>query len=39
MMEATLTAYAGKGRPLTDAELNDLIDELNLLPSVQLLNE
>jgi len=39
MMEATLTAYAGKGRPLTDAELNDLIDELDLLPSVQLLNE
>jgi hypothetical protein len=39
MMEATLTAYAGKGRPLTDAELNGLIDELDLRPSVQLLNE
>jgi hypothetical protein len=39
MMEATLTAYAGKGRALSDAELNDLIDELNLRPSVQRLNE
>jgi len=39
MMEAALTAYAGKGRPLTDAELNDLIDELDLRPSVQQLNE
>ncbi len=39
MMEAALTAYAGKGRPLSDAELNDLIDELELLPSVQRLNE
>jgi hypothetical protein len=39
MMEATLTAYAGKGRPLTDAELNDLIDELDLRPSVQQFNE
>lgn len=38
MMEAALTAYAGKGRPLSDAELNDLIDELEFLPSVQRLN-
>jgi len=38
MMEATLTAYAGKGRPLTDDELNALIDELDLRPSVQHLN-
>jgi hypothetical protein len=38
MMEAALTAYAGKGRPLTDAELNALIDELDLRPSVQELN-
>ncbi len=37
MMEAALTAYAGKGRPLTDAELNSLTDELNLRPSVQFL--
>ena len=34
MMEAALTAYAGKGRPLTDAELNDLIDELDLRPTL-----
>jgi hypothetical protein len=39
MMEATLTAYAGKGRPLTDAELNELVDQLDLRPSVQQLNE
>ena len=37
MMEAMLTAYAGKGRPLTDAELNGLIDELDFRPSVQRL--
>jgi len=34
MMEATLTAYAGKGRRLTDDELNVLIDELNLRPTI-----
>jgi hypothetical protein len=34
MMEAALTAYAGKGRRLSDAELNALIDELELKPSV-----
>ena len=39
MMEAALTAYAGKGRQLTNEELNALIDELDLRPSVQLLNE
>jgi len=38
MMEAVLTAYAGRGRPLTDEELNVLIDELELRPSVQMLN-
>jgi len=38
MMEAALTAYAGKGRPLSDAELDALIDELDLRPSVQWLN-
>ncbi len=37
-MEAALTAYAGKDRPLTDDELNYLIDELELRPSVQTLN-
>jgi hypothetical protein len=35
MMEAALTAYAGKGRTLSDEELNALIDELDLRPSVQ----
>lgn len=38
VMEATLTAYAGKGRPLRDVELNALIDELDFRPSVQRLN-
>jgi len=33
-MEAALTAYAGKGRLLSDSELNLLIDDLNLRPSV-----
>jgi len=39
LMEAALTAYAGQGRPLSDAELNALVDELDLRPSVQQLNE
>ncbi len=39
MMEAALTAYAGKGRTLSDDELNLLIDELDLLPSVQELGK
>jgi hypothetical protein len=39
MMEAALTAYAGKGRPLVNDELNGLIDELDLRPSVDWLNE
>ena len=34
MLEAALTAYSGKGRPLSDAELNTLIDELELKPTV-----
>ncbi len=34
MMEAALTAYAGKGRRLTDEELNALIDELEIRPEV-----
>ena len=38
-MEAALTAYAGKGRPLSDAELNALIDELDIRPSIHRLNE
>ena len=32
--EAMLTAYAGKGRRLSDEELNELIDELGLKPTV-----
>ena len=35
MMEAALTAYAGKGRRLSDVELNALIDELELCPTVE----
>jgi len=34
MMEAALTAFAGHGRNLTDDELNVLIDELGLAPTV-----
>jgi hypothetical protein len=37
MMEAALTAYAGLGRLLTDVELNELIDELELCPTVMYL--
>jgi len=34
MMEAALTAFAGKGRRLSDDELNALIDELEIKPTV-----
>ena len=34
MMEAALTAFAGKGRRLSDDEVNGLIDELELKPAV-----
>lgn len=34
MNEAMLTAYAGKGRRLSDAELNELIDTLGIKPTV-----
>jgi len=37
MLEAALTAYVGKGRNLTDDELNGLIDELGLRPTVMKL--
>jgi len=37
MMEAALTAYVGKGRRLTDEELNELIEELELKPTVMQL--
>jgi len=38
VLEAALTAYAGKGRRLTDAELSALIKALALKPVVQELN-
>lgn len=38
MMEAALTAYADLGRQLTDAELNTLIDDLDIRPEAQILN-
>jgi hypothetical protein len=38
MMEGVLTAYAGKGRSLSLAELNGLIDELDLRPTLLVLN-
>ena len=38
VLEAALIAYAGKGRLLTDSELQRLIKELRLRPEVQLLN-
>lgn len=34
MLEAAITAYAGKGRRLSDDELNAFIDELGLRPTV-----
>ena len=39
MMEAALIAASGRGRPLTDAELNTIIDELKLEPTLQDLAE
>lgn len=38
MMEAMMVAVSGKGRPLTDAELEDLIDELGFHPNIEPLN-
>ncbi len=38
VMEAALIAYAGKGRPLTTAELSPMLDELDLHPDVMALN-
>ena len=39
MMEAALTAVSGKKRPLTDAELNEMLAQLNLKPTVHNLEE
>ena len=38
MIEAALTAVAGMGRPLTATELDELIDRVGLLPTVEELN-
>ena len=38
MLEAALTAYAGKGRVLTQAEISALLDELDIRPTLQKLN-
>ena len=35
MLEAALVAAAGKGRTLTDDELNQIIDELDLKPQIR----
>lgn len=39
MMEAMLVAVSGKGRPLTDSELEKLIARLELRPHIERLNE
>ncbi|MEA2009018.1 MAG: quinate 5-dehydrogenase [Chloroflexota bacterium] len=38
MLEAALVAAAGKGRPLTKAELEEIIKQLGLTPQIQELN-
>lgn len=38
MMEAALIAVSGKGRKLTNQELNDLLDQLGFEPQLQQLN-
>jgi hypothetical protein len=38
MLEAALVALAGKGRKLTHAELDEIIDQLGLEPQIQALN-
>ena len=39
MMEAALVAVAGKGRTLTSAELKEMIEQLELRPEIERLNE
>jgi hypothetical protein len=39
MMEAAMVAIAGKGRPLTTDELQEILSQLNLQPTIQRLNE
>jgi hypothetical protein len=38
MMEAALVAVSGEGRPLTLAELDQMIAELDFQPEIQDLN-
>ncbi|MEM7030346.1 MAG: quinate 5-dehydrogenase [Chloroflexota bacterium] len=38
MLEAALTAYAGLGRVLTQAEIQSLVTDLNIKPTIQVLN-
>jgi hypothetical protein len=38
MMEAALIAISGKGRALTAAEYNELLDKLGFEPQLQELN-
>jgi hypothetical protein len=38
MMEAVLTAYSGKNRQLSEAELEALVEEIELQPYVEELN-
>ena len=39
MMEAAITAVSGQKRPLTHAELNEILDQLNLKPTIHSLEE
>jgi hypothetical protein len=39
MMEAALVAVAGKGRPLTTDELQEMLERLDLKPTIQRLSE
>ncbi|HEC34610.1 MAG TPA: quinate 5-dehydrogenase [Chloroflexi bacterium] len=39
VMEAALVALAGKGRPLTRQELEEMMDRLGMEPSIQRLND
>ncbi len=39
MMEAALVAVAGKGRPLTTVELQEMLDRLDYKPTLERLNE
>ncbi len=38
VLEGAIVALAGKGRPLNDAELNEMLDKLDLQPTIEKLN-